>query len=169
MRWIISALGCWIMASHLGCHHSCGNPFPMQGMSRVPPPATGSFPAQGGYYNAPMGMQSSFQPEGGADSTVVSNAPGGFQSGGVTTAAGFDQPQGQGQANLLPGGESYATNEMSQAYGMNPGNATSQPGSVTTAGGSGMPMGNAQQFQSQSNPQASAGLNDSVPSLQWQQ
>ena len=161
MRWIISAIGCWILASHLGCHHSCGNSFPMQGMTRVPPPGTGSYPVQGGYYNAPMGMQSAMPMDGGA-SSVASNPPSGFQAGGSSVVAGQNQGFGPNPSASVPPGETFATYEMPQSYGTNPGNAMSQPAPVTTAGGAGG-------FQGQANPVVSASLSDSVPSLQWQQ
>lgn len=133
----------------------------MQGMTRVPPPGTGSFPMQGGYYNAPMGMQSALPGDGG-ESSMAANSQGGVQAGGVYALAGQNQAFGTNAPAAVPTGETYATYEMPQTYGNNSGNEMNQPAPVTTAGGSGG-------FSSQANPVVSANLSDSVPSLQWQQ
>ena len=46
-----------------GCCNWGGCGYPMNSMSRVPPPGTGSYPMPGSYYNNPVGMQSGFAPD----------------------------------------------------------------------------------------------------------
>jgi hypothetical protein len=160
MRWVISVIACWLIASHLGCHHSCGNSFPMQGMNRVPPPGTGSYPMQGGYYNAPMGMQSATPMQGSAPS-MASNSAGGFPQAVDPMMVGQNPAFTSNAQASTRSGEAFATYETPQPYGSIPNTQSPQPASVATAGGS-VPL------QGQP-PVVSASLSDSVPNLQWQQ
>ena len=81
-----------------GCQNFGGGGYPMQSVTRVPPPGTGSYPVGGGYYGAPASAQSSNVPSTPSASNFVDN------SVGATIGALGNQ------ANLDPNGaSSYVT------------------------------------------------------------
>lgn len=73
-----------------GCQNLCGGGYPMQSITRVPPPGTGSYPMQGGYYNNPMGAQSNLAP---------GSMPAGFAASQTGTPG---NPQIMSAQNVVP-------------------------------------------------------------------
>jgi len=74
MRWSTLLVVCAI-ACQSGCQNFGGGGYPMQSVTRVPPPGTGSYPMQGGYYNTPSSAQSA-APPGSLPATTTASNPG---------------------------------------------------------------------------------------------
>lgn len=74
MRWFVLVSVTLVVVSQAGCQNMCGGGYPMQGMTRVPPPGTGSYPMPGSYYN-PMGSQSATTPAGNLPTTSLAADP----------------------------------------------------------------------------------------------
>jgi hypothetical protein len=178
MRWLLLAAVCGLLASQTGCHHSWPTPLPMQNVNRVPPPGTGSYPMQGGYYNSPMGMQSSVQPSGDpAVQTAAFAASAAPESGPMAVSQAQAVPQaGMTQAGMTQTGVPQAG--MTQAGVSQAGAMASQPvaeyanqfndGSSVTLP-TGFPSGGATGSQYPTSPVTQASFSDSGPGLQWQQ
>ena len=173
MRWLLLAAVCGLLASQAGCHHSWPTPVPMQNVNRVPPPGTGSYPMQGGYYNNPMGMQSSVLPSGDPAVQTAAFAANATPEGGPMAVS---QAQALPQAGVSQAGVSQAG--VSQAGMTQAGAMASQPvaeyanqfndGSSVTPP-TGFPSGGATGSQYPTSPVTQASFSDSGPGLQWQQ
>ncbi|MBX3422431.1 MAG: hypothetical protein KF752_12835 [Pirellulaceae bacterium] len=110
---IVGILGMSLLALS-GCQNMCGGGYPMQSMTRVPPPGTGSYPMPGAYYNNTMGAQSAVSPAiqpaaGLANAEYLSTTP-----SADVAAAQFTVPAQAASSypapllnNTLPDGSSY--------------------------------------------------------------
>lgn len=87
MRWWKLSVGCAMLVCQAGCQNLGGGGYPMQSVTRVPPPGTGSYPVQGGYYNNPAAAQTSAAP--GTMAAPVASMPAAGPTGSVGPEGSF--------------------------------------------------------------------------------
>lgn len=149
-----------------GCQTWSTGGYPLQNVSRVPPPGTGTYQLPNGYYN---NNTTAVAPNGQV--MTASTNTGGLRpaSGGLptTTLAGFSASQNQvqpAQFTQPPSASQFGPASMSSGQNVN---------QVIPASGTAMNNVHDAAYQSQSmSDAASTGLSESLPDtsdLQWQQ
>lgn len=107
MRWITLPSLALMVIVQTGCQNMCGGGYPMQGMTRVPPPGTGSYPMPGTYYN-PMGTQSAVTPSGNLPATALAAGP---SNGSAVVSAGYTGSSSMANTATAPSANSAITND----------------------------------------------------------
>lgn len=79
------------IVSQVGCQNFGTGGYPMQSVTRVPPPGTGSYPVGGGYYGGPAGAQTSVAPTSLSTPGYAEN-PGGSSINSIAGSAGSTEP-----------------------------------------------------------------------------